>query len=250
MFGGVADPTIEILAVRRIAGVGDPQAARPQSLDEIVAVREDFLRDYQDGAWARRYRAFVDRVRAAEARAGMGSAALSAAVARSLFKLMSYKDEYEVARLHSSEEFRRALEQQFEGDFTLKFHLAPPLLAERDAITGHLRKREFGPWMMRAFGVLAKFKGLRGTRFDIFGYLPERRQERRLIGDYETLIGALLARLDARTAPLIAEIAALPLAMRGFGHVKERNIEQALARQEELLARLDAPEQVVQIQAA
>jgi indolepyruvate ferredoxin oxidoreductase len=171
-------------------------------------------------------------------------------VARALFKLMSYKDEYEVARLYTSGEFRRALEQQFEGDYVLKFHLAPPGIAQRDPVTGHLRKREFGPWMLRAFGLLAKFKRLRGTRLDVFGYSAERRLERRLIGDYETLISGLLARLDARNLAQIAEIAALPLTMRGFGHVKERNVEKALARQEELLARLDAPVQAVQIQVA
>jgi indolepyruvate ferredoxin oxidoreductase len=237
-------------AVRGIAGLAEAPAARPQTLEALVAVREDFLRDYQDGAWARRYRAFVDRVREAETRAAPGSSALSESVARALFKLMSYKDEYEVARLHASREFRAAIAQQFEGEYTLKFHLAPPLLSERDPVTGHLRKREFGPWMLRAFGLLAKLKGLRGTRLDIFGYTEERRLERRLIDDYEALVGGLLARLDARTLPLITEIAALPMTMRGFGHVKERNVERALERQQELLAQLDAPTQAVRIQAA
>jgi indolepyruvate ferredoxin oxidoreductase len=228
----------DLEAVRRIAGVRDPAAVAAPTLNEIVAVREQFLHQYQDGAWASRYRALVDRVREAEARVAPGSSVLAEAVARALFKLMSYKDEYEVARLYTSGDFRRALEQQFEGDYVLKFHLAPPSLAERDPVTGHLRKREFGPWMLRAFELLARFKRLRGTRLDVFGYSAERRLERKLIADYEALIDSLLARLDARNLPQIAEIAALPLAMRGFGHVKERNIEKALARQAELLARL------------
>ena len=169
---------------------------------------------------------------------------------RSLFKLMSYKDEYEVARLYTSGEFRRALENQFEGEYTLKFHLAPPLFSTRDPVTGHLLKREFGPWMMRAFAVLARLRFLRGTRFDPFGYLAERRIERRLIDDYEALLERLLPRLDSRTHAVIGEIAALPLAIRGFGHVKERNLERALARQEELLERLDGAPRAVRIQAA
>jgi indolepyruvate ferredoxin oxidoreductase len=240
----------DIGAVRRVAGLGEPVAARPPSLDALVAVREDFLRDYQDGAWARRYRAAVDRVREAEARAVPGATALAEAVARALFKLMSYKDEYEVARLHVAPAFRAALDQQFEGEYTLKFHLAPPLLAERDPLTGHLKKREFGPWMLRAFGLLAKLKGLRGTRLDVFGYTAERRHERAMIAAYEALLERLLPRLDASNHALLAELAALPLQMRGFGHVKERNVARALARQAELLAGLEAPAEVVRIQAA
>jgi indolepyruvate ferredoxin oxidoreductase len=191
-------------------------------------------------------------VRAAETAqaGGGGELPFTRAVMRSLFKLMSYKDEYEVARLYTSGDFRRALEQQFEGEFTLKFHLAPPLFSEKDPVTGHLRKREYGPWMMRAFGLLARLRVLRGTRLDPFGYLAERRMERRLIADYESLLERLLPKLDGANSALISEIAALPLAIRGFGHVKERNLERALARQEELLMKLEAPASVVRIRAA
>jgi len=239
-------------AVRAIAGIGSGVPAPEPTLDAQIAERERFLRDYQNAEWAARYTRTVAQVRAAEtAVAGQGDALLlTRAVMRSLFKLMSYKDEYEVARLYTSGDFLRALEQQFEGDYTLKFHLAPPLFSARDPVTGHLRKREYGPWMMRAFGVLAHFRFLRGTRFDPFGYTAERRMERGLIADYEALVGRLLPRLSPETRTVVSDIAALPLKIRGFGHVKARNLEKALARQEELLAQLDAPAAVVRIQAA
>jgi indolepyruvate ferredoxin oxidoreductase len=239
-------------AVRAIAGIGSALPAAEPTLDAQIAERERFLSAYQDAAWAGRYTRTVARVRAAETAqaGGLGELPLTRAVMRSLFKLMSYKDEYEVARLYTSGEFRRALEQQFEGEFTLKFHLAPPLFSEKDPVTGHLRKREYGPWMMRAFGLLARLRVLRGTRLDPFGYLAERRMERRLITDYESLLERLLPKLEGANSALISEIAALPLSIRGFGHVKERNLERTLARQEELLARLESPAEVVRIQAA
>ena len=239
-------------AVRAIAGFGSGKPAPQPTLDALIAEREGFLREYQDAVWAARYTQAVARVRAAEtAVSGAGDdVPLTRAVMRSLFKLMSYKDEYEVARLYTSGEFRRALEQQFEGEYTLKFHLAPPLFSERDPVTGHLRKREYGPWMMRAFALLARLRFLRGTRFDPFGYTAERRIERGLASDYEALLDRLLPRLTAANLAVVVELAALPMAIRGFGHVKERNLERALARQEELLARLDVPAQTVRIQAA
>jgi len=239
-------------AVRAIAGIGSALPAAEPTLDAQIAERERFLSAYQDAAWAGRYTRTVARVRAAETAqaGGLGELPLTRAVMRSLFKLMSYKDEYEVARLYTSGEFRRALEQQFEGEFTLKFHLAPPLFSEKDPVTGHLRKREYGPWIMRAFGLLARLRALRGTRLDPFGYLAERRMERRLIADYESLLERLLPKLDGANSALISEIAALPLSIRGFGHVKERNLERALARQEELLTKLEAPASVVRIRAA
>jgi indolepyruvate ferredoxin oxidoreductase len=239
-------------AVRTIAGIGSGKLVPEPTLDALIAERERFLSAYQDAAWAGRYTRTVARVRAAETAqaGGGGELPFTRAVMRSLFKLMSYKDEYEVARLYTSGDFRRALEQQFEGEFTLKFHLAPPLFSEKDPVTGHLRKREYGPWMMRAFGLLARLRVLRGTRLDPFGYLAERRMERRLIADYESLLERLLPKLDGANSALISEIAALPLAIRGFGHVKERNLERALARQEELLMKLEAPASVVRIRAA
>jgi indolepyruvate ferredoxin oxidoreductase len=217
-----------------------------RSLDEVIARRVAFLTDYQNAAYARRYRAFVDRVRAAEQARAPGSGDLSEAVARYFFKLMAYKDEYEVARLYTSGEFRRRLQQQFEGDYTLRFHLAPPLLAKRDA-EGRLRKREFGSWVFTAFRLLARLRFLRGTPLDVFGHTAERKGERRLIDEYETTVGGLLAALDAGNVGLAAEIASIPEHIRGYGHVKEAHLHKARAREAELLKQWNDPLRVVQV---
>jgi indolepyruvate ferredoxin oxidoreductase len=210
-----------------------------RSLDELVARRVAFLTEYQDAAYAGRYRDLVAKVRAAEQAKTPGSTDLSEAVARYAFKLMAYKDEYEVARLYTSGEFRRRIEQQFEGDFKVHFHLAPPLLAKKDA-QGRLMKQEFGPWVFTAFKFLAKLRGLRGGRFDIFGYTEERKMERRLIADYFATVDRLLAGLTADNVALAAEIAAIPEHIRGYGHVKEAHLHKAKAREAELLAKWDA----------
>jgi indolepyruvate ferredoxin oxidoreductase len=210
-----------------------------RSLDELVARRVAFLADYQDAAYAKRYADLVARVRRVETGRAPGSTDLSEAVARYAFKLMAYKDEYEVARLYTSGEFRRRLAQQFEGDYTLRFHLAPPLLARRDA-RGHPAKREFGPWVFTAFRLLAKLRFLRGTPLDVFGYTAERRGERALAQAYFATVERLLDGLDAGNAPLAAEIASIPEHIRGFGHVKEAHLAQARAREVLLLARWDA----------
>jgi len=207
-----------------------------RTLSELVAKRVELLEAYQDRAWGERYRVFVDKVVTAEKERARGRSGLAEAAAKSLYKLMSYKDEYEVARLHADPAFRAKLEAQFEGDYTLTFHLAPPLLAERDPDTGHLKKRTFGPWVLGAFRVLARMKGLRGGRFDIFGYTEERRTERRLIGEYMATIDGLLGTLDIANHALAVQIAGLPETMRGFGHVKERNIAEAKKREAGLLA--------------
>ncbi|HEV2303671.1 MAG TPA: DUF6537 domain-containing protein, partial [Stellaceae bacterium] len=188
-----------------------------------------------------RYAALVRHVRDAEAVRVPGADALSQAAARALFKLMAYKDEYEVARLYTESGFLKRVAEQFEGPYKLRFHLAPPILGDRDPKTGHLRKRSFGPWMLPAFRLLAKLKRLRGTRFDIFGRTPERRAERRLIGEYEALLEELLARLAPENHGLAAEIAALALEIRGFGHVKEESIARVKEREAALLARLRSP---------
>ncbi|WP_407353558.1 indolepyruvate ferredoxin oxidoreductase family protein [Luteimonas sp. R10] len=220
-----------------------------RSLDELIARRIAFLTDYQNAKYAQRYADFVARVRAAEQALAPGSTDLSEAVARYFFKLMAYKDEYEVARLYTSGDFRRRIEQQFEGDYTVRFHLAPPLLAKKND-KGELQKQEFGPWVFKAFGVLAKLRGLRGTALDIFGYTEERRLERRLIDDYERTIGGLLEKLDSGNAALAAEIAGIPEHIRGYGHVKEAHLHAAKAREAELLKEWDNPLRVVQVQAA
>ncbi|WP_132538993.1 indolepyruvate ferredoxin oxidoreductase family protein [Plasticicumulans lactativorans] len=228
---------VDLAAVARIANPGTVvELRRPVSLDELIARRVAFLTDYQDADYAARYRALVDKVRKAEADKAGGSTRLTEAVARYYFKLMAYKDEYEVARLYTSGAFREQLDATFEGDYTLEFHLAPPLFAKRDPATGHLKKQSFGPWMLRAFEWLAKGKRLRGTPFDVFGYTAERRGERELIGDYAATVDELLARLDAENLALAVEIASIPEHIRGYGHVKDEHLGKAKARERELLA--------------
>ncbi len=204
------------------------------SLDEIVGKRVDFLTAYQDAAYAATYRAFVDRVRAAEQ--PLGGTALAEAVARYLFKLMAYKDEYEVARLHTDRAFTDKVASMFEGEYKLVHHLAPPAIAKKDA-QGRPVKRPFGPWMRSAFSLLAKFKGLRGTALDPFGRTEERRMERALIGEYRECIEELLKTLSADNRALAAEIARIPEEIRGYGHVKERHLKAARLEWQALMQR-------------
>ncbi len=209
-----------------------------RSLDELIERRVAFLNDYQDAKYAQRYSTLVQRVRDAEHVRAPGSTALSEAVARYHFKLMAYKDEYEVARLYTSGDFQRRINQQFEGDFKIHFHLAPPLLAKKDA-QGRLIKQEFGPWVMTAFKLMAKMKFLRGGMFDIFGRTEERRGERRLIDEYEQVVERLLLSLDPGNLDLAVEIASIPEHIRGYGHVKEAHLHKAKAREATLLDRWD-----------
>jgi indolepyruvate ferredoxin oxidoreductase len=167
---------------------------------------------------------------------------LTEAVARNLFKLMAYKDEYEVARLYSDGSFQANLAKQFEGDLKITFHLAPPLIAAKDPETGRLIKREFGAWMMPAFKFLAKFKGLRGTRWDIFGRTEERRAERAAIPAYREVVEELLASLTPDNHALAVEIATLPAKIRGYGHIKERSQKATAEEQSHLLATWRNPE--------
>ena len=220
-----------------------------RSLDELIARRSGFLVDYQDAAYANRYRQLVDAVRQAEQRVAPRSTALTEAVARYFFKLMAYKDEYEVARLYTRGDFLKRVAQQFEGDYQVRFHLAPPLLAKRDE-HGRLQKKEYGPWMFRAFGLLAKLKFLRGGRFDVFGHTAERRGERQLIADYEQTLHELLGSLDARRLALAVEIASIPEHIRGYGHVKEAHLHEAKAREAALLATWRNPKALHIVQAA
>jgi indolepyruvate ferredoxin oxidoreductase len=166
---------------------------------------------------------------------------LTEAVARYYAKLMAYKDEYEVARLYTDGDFTKKIADMFEGDFSLNFNLAPPLLAKRDPVTGHLRKAAYGPWMFRAFKLLAKFKGLRGGALDVFGYSAERRMERELITEYEKVIAEILAGLNENNYDHAIALAQIPEQIRGFGHVKERYLAEAQKKQAELLAKFRAP---------
>jgi len=208
--------------------------AFPHNLDDMIARRVEFLTDYQNAAYAQRYRDFVHKVRKAESEK-VGGTKLAEAVARYGFKLMAYKDEYEIARLYADRRFAQKIASVFEGDYRLKFHLAPPLLNRPDPVTGVARKSEFGPWMMTGFRILAKLKGLRGTALDIFGRTEERRTERRLITEYETTVDELLRGLSADSLKLAVEIASIPEDIRGFGHVKMRNLKKAKEREAQLL---------------
>ena len=206
---------------------------RTQTLDDVVKRRIELLTAYQDVKYAEQYKSFVDQVRAAEAQLGTGTR-LTEAVARYFYKLMAYKDEYEVARLYTDGAFKEKIANMFEGDITLKFHLAPPLFAKHNK-EGHLVKQEFGPWMMKAFGLMAKMKGLRGGPLDIFGYTAERRMERALIGEYRATIGALLPKLTVDNLAQAVAIASIPEDIRGYGHVKERHLRAAKAKEAALL---------------
>jgi indolepyruvate ferredoxin oxidoreductase len=222
-------------AVRAV--IGARAAPAPQSLDDLIGRRVAFLTDYQNSAYAKSYADFISAVRTAESRLAGKPAALAEAVARSLFKLMACKDEYEVARLYTDGSFEQSLKARFTGDYRLNFHLAPPILGRRDGFTGRPVKSVFGPWMMTGFKLLARLKGLRGTAFDPFGYTAERRQERALVDAYKDTIAALLPSLAAANHALAVEIASIPEQIRGFGHVKEDNIRRARSREKELLAR-------------
>ena len=206
------------------------------SLDDIVARRTEFLTGYQNAAYAQRYADLVERVRRVESDR-VQSSRVTEAVARNYFKLLACKDEYEVARLHADPSFRARIASQFEGSYRLNFHLAPPLLAKPDPRTGKAKKVTFGPWMLTAFGVLAKLKFLRGTAFDLFGYTAERRSERALIGEYEALVDELLARLATDNHGVALQLAGLPDEIRGYGHVKAESLAKARIRWSELLAR-------------
>jgi indolepyruvate ferredoxin oxidoreductase len=221
-----------------------PTSARviSQTFDEQVARRIAFLTAYQNAAYALRYEQAIARVKRAEAERAPGKTALSEAVGRFFFKLMAYKDEYEVARLYTDGSFLKQLEGEFGGYARLEFHLAPPLLGKKDA-QGNPAKTSFGPWMFKAFGLLAKLKGLRGTPFDVFGYTEERRMERRLIGEYEGMIDFVISRLTLENHATAVALASIPEQIRGFGHVKARHLETALAEQSRLMAAFQAPMQ-------
>jgi indolepyruvate ferredoxin oxidoreductase len=216
-----------------------PQLSRTPG--ELLAIRMRHLEAYQDAAYAARYKAVVDKVRARETEVAPGSDRLTTAVARSLHKLMAVKDEYEVARLFTDGAFERALKAQFGGQYRLAFHMAPPFLPVFDAHTRRPVKRTFGPWMLPVMRLLARMKRWRGTWLDIFNRTAERRRERALAADYMARLERLLPVLTRSNLPLAVEYAGVPDMIRGFGHVKARNIEAAGLRYAELEAALFAP---------
>ncbi|MEL7430010.1 MAG: indolepyruvate ferredoxin oxidoreductase family protein, partial [Pseudomonadota bacterium] len=217
-----------------------PDAEEPDTLEVVIEKRADFLTDYQDADYAKTYRDFVAMVLDNEAKLGK-SRELTNAVARNLFKLMSYKDEYEVARLYTNGEFEKQIAETFEGDFKLNYHLAPPIIGFGKKPNGRPRKRAFGPWMMRAFRTLAGLKKLRGTALDVFGYTAERRMERKLVEDYKATIIDLLPRLTEENRGVAASLARLPNDIRGFGPVKEASVEKAREAKKTLLDQFASP---------
>jgi indolepyruvate ferredoxin oxidoreductase len=218
-----------------------------ETVESLVARRVEFLTSYQNAAYAAQYQAFVEKVRAAEARVFEGApgasarTALTENVARYLFKLMAYKDEYEVARLHTDTAFLDKVNGMFEGDFKLNYHLAPPLIAKKND-KGELIKQPFGPAMLTVFRLLARLKGLRGGAFDIFGKTEERKTERALIGEYRTSMEEVLKSLNAANHATAVEIARIPEQIKGFGHVKERHLKAARQKWSTLMAAYRDPQ--------
>jgi indolepyruvate ferredoxin oxidoreductase len=244
--GAGVKENLKAFAIGRLAAQAPerlPQAApaRPaptqKSLDEVIAHRSALLTDYQNQAYSARYRALVDLVHAKEQSLGLGEA-LSLSVAKNFAKLMAYKDEYEVARLYTNGDWQKALGDAFSGAPKITFHLAPPLIAKKDKVTGHLKKRAFGAWILPAFGVLAGLKGLRGGPFDLFGKTAERAMERRMRDEYEADMRALAASLSVANHATAVRLADMPDQIRGFGHVKEASVVKAQAARAELLAAL------------
>ena len=234
---------VDLPAVAALSAPASPAPERgaPAGVEEVVERRAHDLTRYQDRACADRYRRLVAEAQRAEARRAAGKHGFAEAVARYAYKLMAYKDEYEVARLFSDGAFAEELARHFEDGFRLEFHMAPPLFASRDPDTGLPQKRCYGAWMMRALRVLAKLRRLRGTRLDPFGYREERKRERRLVEEYAATVRELAGALDYDNHGLAVEIASLPEGIRGYGHVKAQHLACVQARQAELLEAWRAP---------
>lgn len=241
-----------VFALGRVAAVSpdllrtDEDAVEPvvaETLQDEVDRRAAFLSDYQDAAYAERYRQAIALAEDAEQRSMPGETEFATAVASGLFKLMAYKDEYEVARLFTATDFRSALDKQFVGPYRIKYHLAPPLISRPDEATGRPMKSTFGPWVFSAFRVLASLKRLRGTPFDLLGYQKERQAERHLVRDYDDLIKVVAARLSPATRTTAIALAQLPHDVRGYGPVKRDSIEAFYRRRDELLAQLNSPQE-------
>jgi indolepyruvate ferredoxin oxidoreductase len=230
----------DVRAVEWAAGL-ETDTSSPPSLAGTIDRRVAFLTQYQSARYARRYRTRVERIAAAEERVMPGETALATEVAHALFKLMAIKDEYEVARLYTDGSFEKQLKSEFESWERLEFHLAPPMLADRDKRTGHLKKKSFGPWMMRAFRMLAPFRVLRGSPLDPFGWSRERRWERQLLRDYVSVLDEIEAKLTPENHSAALLLAAYPQKIRGYGHVKHAQARPALSERDKLLAAFRQP---------
>jgi indolepyruvate ferredoxin oxidoreductase len=216
---------IAAAAPERLVAQNDPRGhLEPKTLDELIDDRATRLIAYQNEFYAQQYRDAVTRVRTAEEAAGLGDK-LSRAAATYAFKLMAYKDEYEVARLYTNGDFAKQLASQFKGG-KLRFWMAPPLISKRDS-HGHLKKKHFGGWMMLGFKILTRLKGLRETPFDLFGRTEERKMERALRDTYLETLETLAADLTATNHTLAMAIAEIPDDIRGYGHVKDAAVALA-----------------------
>jgi indolepyruvate ferredoxin oxidoreductase len=233
--------------VTRAAGLAAIVAPR-KTLPELVEHRSALLVAYQNEAYARQYREFVERVKTREQSAVPGSHALTEAVARYLYKLMAYKDEYEVARLYTDGAFLQKLGETFQGDYRLTFHMAPPIFNRGPDALGRPKKTAFGAWMLGALRLLARFKVLRGTALDPFGRTFERREERGLIDDYRAMVEELLAGLAVGNHATAVECATLPEQVRGYGPVKSESVRKYRELRTALLHRFHNPASAVQIQ--
>ena len=228
--------------MRDLTGIGKPTAApEAKSLDDTIATHERYLADYQNTAYAGRYRLLIDSAVQAESQLEGSGQRFSRAVAEGFFHTMAYKDEYEVARLHTSEEFTRQLRSTISGKPKITYHLAPPFWTRRDSKTGKIRKIAVGPWIRPVMSVLARLKFLRGTFLDVFGYTRERRDERARIDEYERLITELCNLLSTDRLENAIQIASLASSIRGYGHIKERNAQKAAKQLEDLMPRILDP---------
>jgi indolepyruvate ferredoxin oxidoreductase len=236
-------------AVTTIALGNQAEVSQLKDLDDIINWRVNYLTDYQNTDYANQYQKFVNQIRAAEQEKfqhlDKQDCKLTIAVARYYFKLMAYKDEYEVARLYTDGKFKEKIAEKFEGDFKLQFHLAPPLFSRKDNLTGHLIKRNYPQWTLKLFAMLARLKFLRGSNFDVFGYTQERKNERALIIDYRETLERLMSDLVADNLEVAVEIATLPKFIRGYGHVKENSMVKSRQKQKLLIDQFYGNEQQV-----
>jgi indolepyruvate ferredoxin oxidoreductase len=243
--GVAVDANLRAIRLGRSLAVDDGLANRilrpgqepvqPPTLDHLIDRNVMLLKAYQNKFYAQRYLDLVTKTRNAEIAAGFKDQELTRAVATYAAKLMAYKDEYEVARLYTDGEFALSLKRQFDGNPKLKVHLAPPLMTRVDPATGRPKKRAFGRWVLTLFKALARLKGLRGTRFDPFGYTEERTLERRLVREYEARVDEMLETVTTGQYDLAVDILSLPDKIRGFGPVKLENIAKAAILETDLL---------------
>jgi len=235
-----ADPARIVAMMKGQDDTVAPKTLDAMSVDEIIEHRSALLTDYQSEKLAARYRALVTQVRDAALNGGFGEE-LPRAVAVNYAKLLAYKDEYEVARLFTNGSFEKQLRDQFDGDFKIKFNLAPPIMGGGLDAEGRPKKRAFGPWMMPVFRLLAKMRHLRGTAFDLFGQTAHRKLERSLIAGYEKDVAHILTVLSPLNLDTAIEILSLPERIRGYGPVKEKSIQEAMARYAQLAQDLVNP---------